>query len=123
MIKQIKEKLIQYLNENLITSDTFILYSKNKDYSELIKFKNNNFETIKRCQNPIKSNIHVCDNKFLTQNEVDHAVYLTGYDWNKHKESSYVMNVNGIEFTGGDEDNSVECINLIVNFDKFIERN
>lgn len=27
---------------------------------------------------------------------------------------------NGIEFIGGDEEFSVECINLIVNFDKFI---
>jgi hypothetical protein len=28
------------------------------------------------------------------------------------------MNINGIEFIGGDEDFSVECINLIVDFDK-----
>jgi hypothetical protein len=119
MIEQIKEFLIQYLNENLLTSDTFILYSKNKNYSELIKFKDNNFEIIKTCKNPSKSNISVCDNKFLTQNEVNHAVYLTGYDWNNHKENSYVMKINGIEFIGGDEEFSVECINLIVNFDTY----
>jgi hypothetical protein len=118
MIEQIKEFLIQYLNENLITSDTFILYSKNENYSELIKFKDNNFEILKTCKNPSKSDIHVCDNNFLTQNEVDHAVYLTDYDWNNHKGSSYVMKINGIEFIGGDEEFSVECINLIVDFDK-----
>lgn len=118
MIEQIKKFLIPYLNKNLIISDTFILYSKHKNYSELIKCKNNNFEIIKTCKNPDKSNIHVCDNKFLTQNEVDHAVYLTGYDWNNHKENSYVIKINGIEFIGGDEDFSVECINLIVDFDK-----
>ena len=47
MIEEIKELLINYLNENLITSDIFILYSKNKNYSELIKFKNNKFEILK----------------------------------------------------------------------------
>lgn len=118
MIEQIKEFLIQYLNEHLITSDTFILYSKNENYSELIKFKNNNFEILKTCKNPPKSNICVWDNKFLTQNAVDHAVYLTGYDWNNHKENSYVMKINGIEFIGGDVESSVESINLMVDFDK-----
>ena len=120
MIEEIKDLLINYLNENLITSNIFILYSKNKNYSELIEFKNNKFEILKTCKNPPKSNIHVYDNNFLTQNEVDHAVYLTGYDWNHHKENSYVMKINGIEFIGGDEEFSIECINLIVNFDKFI---
>ena len=119
MIEQIKEFLIPYLNENLITSDVFILYSKNKNYSELIKFKNNSFEIINTCKNPSKSNVHVCDNNFLTQNEIDHAVYLTEYDWNKHKENSYVMKINGIEFIGGDEEFSVECINLIIDFDYY----
>lgn len=119
MIEQIKEFLIPYLNENLLTSDTFILYSKHNNYSELIKFKNNDFEIIKTCKNPSKSIIHVYDNNFLTQNEVDHAVYLTGYDWNNHKNNSYIMKINGIEFIGGDEDFSVECINLIVDFDTY----
>ena len=66
MIEEIKDLLINYLNENLITSNIFILYSKNKNYSELIEFKNNKFEILKTCKNPPKSNIHVYDNNFLT---------------------------------------------------------
>ena len=54
MIEEIKELLINYLNENLITSNIFILYSKNKNYSELIKFKNNKFEILKHARIHLK---------------------------------------------------------------------
>ena len=30
------------------------------------------------------------------------------------------MKINGIEFIGGDEEFSVECINLIIDFDNYI---